>query len=381
LNDQPAVLDILVVDDDADVIRQLKELLPDSIGQHAVTWDYCGDFDEALKLLQRRRFDLLVSDIYRDRDKPNKNVSQGDVKARELVDEIRARRFCPVVLFTDGQVPAELVERPFVWSTDKAATNFQALLTEQIAAAIDTGLPHIARRIHDELDRYAGSYVWQFLAPHWEEMKASHNLDAANLERIIKRRAAVQFTHFEETADGAAERATSDPADFYLYPPISGTVRLGQIIRRKATKEFRVVLTPRCFLVKQPGQAAPRASHVLTALTIPAGELLKDAAWNAKEVDNDLRRRTAFPASKVAPPEGRYCFLPAFLEIPDLYCDLMQLESFGYQAIIEDFDHIAVLDSPYAEALQACLARLMGAVGLPELDPKRVAHLAVQKAG
>lgn len=197
------------------------------------------------------------------------------------------------------------------------------------------------------------------------------------LERIIRRRAAIQIGRIEGAAEEPVERETADPVDFYVYPPIGTSIRLGEVIRRKATNEFRVVLTPHCFLYTQPGQAAPRATHVLTTRTIPATEPHTTWKWPNKQeaIETDLRKRTAFLAGSVLPPEGRYCFMPAFLDIPDLYCDLFQIESIGYQSLIDDFDRIAVLDAPYAEALQAALAKLYGAVGVPVLNLDHVKHL------
>ncbi len=248
--------------------------------------------------------------------------------------------------------------------------DFDKILLRFITEAIDTGLPDIARSLHDELDRYAGSYLWQFLAERWEKLKKDSGLDRAKLERVIRRRAAVHLARFDGSGDDVAARQTVDPADYYIYPPISKFIRLGEVIRRKGTHELRVVLTPHCFLVVQPGQEAPRATHVLTAPTIPASDLREKWKWDGKEArDADqLRRRTSFPAANVGLPEGRYCFLPGFIDIPDLYCDLMQLESLGYKTIDEDFERIAVLDGPFAEALQACMTHLYGSVGVPSLS-------------
>jgi CheY-like chemotaxis protein len=374
-----ATYEVLVVDDDQEVLNQLAQLLPNKVGEDDIRWQFCAGFDEALTLLKIRRFDILLSDIYRNREQGRKNIEQGDVRARELVDEIRANRFCPIILFTDGQLPPELLHRPFVWATDKGTPDFQVKLSELITAAISTGLPGIARRLHDELDRYAGSYVWTFLAERWDILQDRHGLDALTLERIIRRRAAVQLARVDRAAESVAARTSVDPFDYYIYPPISESIRLGEIIRRKSTSEFRVVLTPHCFLVMQPGQDAPRATHVLTALAIPAEEFRANWKWESKEagIADQLRRRTSFPAERVGvnAPQGRYCYLPGFLEIPDLYCDLMQLESIGYKTVSDDFERVAVLDWPFAEALQATMDILYGSVGVPGLGPDSISHL------
>jgi CheY-like chemotaxis protein len=369
--------EILVVDDDKENIDQLKKLLPGTVGTAPVVWEYTDSFDDALAMLKRRRFDVLISDIYRGRDKGQKTIAEGDVRARGLVDEIRERRFCPIVLFTDGQVPEDLVNRPFVWSADKGATDFDRKLLALIEEAISTGLPEVARRLHDELDKYAGSYVWRFLADRWDDLRKKDGFDTAALERIIRRRAAIHLARVDGSGDDVTARAAIDPVDYYIYPPISKFIRLGEIIKRKGTSEFRVVLTPHCFLVVQPGEDVPRAAHVLTALTIPANDMRGDWKWAAKEdrIADELRKRTAFPASDVGRPSGRYCFLPGFLDIPDLYCDLMQIESLGFKTVIDDFERVAVLDWPFAEALQACITALYGTVGVPLLSGERVKHL------
>jgi hypothetical protein len=280
-------------------------------------------------------------------------------------------------LFTDGQVPENLVHRPFVWVGDKSGQLDKQLLG-QIRQAIATGLPAICKTLHDELDSYAGSYVWRFLADRWEELRDVYQLDIGMLAKVIRRRAAIQFNRLDIDDDqGPVERESGSPVDYYIYPPTSANLKLGEIVRRKATQEIRIVLTPHCFLIRQPGQEKPRATHVLTVKTETAGDLGKDWKWptNAAAVAEDLRRRTGFSASKLTPPEGRYYFLPGFLDIPDLYCDLFQLESVDYRTIVKDFDRLAVLDAPYAEALQAGISRFYGAVGVPNLDQQAVQHL------
>jgi CheY-like chemotaxis protein len=209
--------EVLVVDDDSEVLEQLRQLLPGAVGGNPIAWEFCGSFDDAVVLLQRRRFDILVSDIYRGRDKGQKNIAQGDARARQLVDEIRSRRFCPIILFTDGQLPTDLVQRPFVWSADKSNPTFGKLLEDRITEAIATGLPEVARKIHDEIDRYTGSYVWRFLAERWDDLKKDHGLNTATLERIIRRRASVHLARVDGSGVEVAARESIDPVDYYIY--------------------------------------------------------------------------------------------------------------------------------------------------------------------
>ena len=57
---------------------------------------------------------------------------------------------------------------------------------------IATGIPEIARKLHDELDCAAGSYLWGFLEDNWGALQ--DNLSAPDiLERLVRRRASIQI--------------------------------------------------------------------------------------------------------------------------------------------------------------------------------------------
>jgi CheY-like chemotaxis protein len=373
--DDTSVLEGLVIDDDVETLKQLTDLLPSEIGTFKIHWDFSQDFEEALQILARRRYDILISDIYRDRKSPHKTISEGDMGGRDIVEEMRAKRFCPIVLYTDGQVPPNLVSKPFVQSADKGHANIDQL-KQRVSELLDTGVPTIARRLHDELDRYAGSYLWEFLAEKWQALREKQGIDPSSLERLIRRRAAIQLGRIETGTNPPVERETADPADYYVYPPIGSTLRLGEILKRRGSDDFRVLLTPHCHLVIQPSSKVPRADYVLTARTLAANAVLNSKKWSTaeKQLLDELRKRTGVP-SQFGTPDGRYCFLPAFMDVPDLYCDLLQLESLPLPSVVRDFERIAVLDAPFAEALQASFGRLYSAVGIPNLELTRIAYL------
>lgn len=367
------VLNVLLVDDDEESLRLLGESVPGEIEGSSIRWERCGDFSDALRRIAERRFDIVVSDIYRNREGKEKKPATGDTQGVGILQDIRERRFCPVLLFTDGTWPSEPPEGPFLKYADKTPGNGQIL--EKLGELIRTGVPELAHQLHDELDRTSGSYLWQFLDSNWPELEASGLTHPAVLDRLVHRRASVQLGRLEDAANGPVERDHIEGAEFYLHPRIAAELRLGQIIERNG--EYRVVLTPHCHLVVQPGQANPRADFVLTAKTVAPAALFERhplrGGTEAERTDN-LRRRIESPAG-FGQPAGRYWFLPGFLAMPSLYVDLLQLESLPIQTALENWRSFAVLDIPFAEAFQSCFVRFYSAVGLPTLNPERFSDM------
>lgn len=369
------VLNILLIDDDPDSLQLLKESLPETVAGMTIRWEDCGSFEEAFQLVEDRRFDVVVTDIYRDRTSAKKNTVTGDPQGKTVLGEILDRRFCPVLLFTDGAFPEEPKEGPFVKLADKSMGNSQ--IVEKLEELIRTGIPELAHRLHDELDSTSGSYLWAFLDANWAALESGGLTQPVVLDRLIHRRAAVQFGRLQASGNGVVELPMVEGAEFYLSPRITQELRLGQIVERDG--EYRVVLTPHCYLVVQPKQDTPRADYVLTAKTATAQSLFETiplrGGTEAERIDN-LRRRIQSPAG-FGQPAGRYWFLPGFLAMPHLYVDLLQLESLPIRTVLDDWESFAVLDVPFAEALQSSFVRFYSAVGLPMLDPGRFTDMQV----
>jgi CheY-like chemotaxis protein len=370
-------LEVLLIEDDEETLRQFCESLPASIEGHPVYWDPCRAFPEALARMARRRYDLVVTDIYLDSPTGPKDLHPENAKALDIISAIRGVRFCPVVTFSSGSKPEGLREGPFVRFVDKAAGNQN--LVRMIAEVLRTGVPEIARRLHDDLDQAAGFYLWGFLENVWEKPESQQLKASDVLERLVRRRASVAIGRLDPTADYKAEVAQVKGVEFYLCPPISGAeFRCGEIIRdRTSRKIYSVILTPHCHLARQAGQEAPRADWVLMCATVPVQDVFaRDPVATKKEEKKlaELGRRLQSPA-RVGSPEGRYWFLPGFLEMPDLYCDLLQIRSEPIPELERNFERFAALDSPYAEGLQSCFTRLYSAVGLPKLDLDDFKHL------
>ena len=362
------------MDDEPEVLKQLVETLPTQLDGFDLVWDPCGTFEEGLARLESRRYDVVVTDMAF-RTKPG---APPDLRGMKTIEQIRGKRFCPIVAYSSRTKPEGLFEGVFLRFADKARGNDDIIA--KLREVLASGVPAIARRLHDELDGVGGHYLWEFLTKRWNDLKQIGSTTPEALERLLRRRAAIQIARLEE----GSEIDDVGASEFYIHPKISGEeLRLGEILKRKGSAQYRVVLTPHCHLKLQAGDKEPRAEFVLTVRTTTAQDEISKA-WDKKKGQFNLKkpegveeaaRRFIGSPPDLGIPKGRLWFLPRFLEMPDLYCDFMQVESLPLAAIKEDYEPFAVLDTPFAEALQARFAEFYSAVGTANLRPKEFLHL------
>ncbi|WP_148712761.1 response regulator [Corallococcus sp. AB030] len=369
-------IQVLLVEDSPDDMRQLKRDLPAVFHRHEleVAFHAAASFEEAAHMLsdKSRRYDLILSDTYRGEQ------SRGDAAVLDMVNDFRGNRFCPLVVFSASARPAELQPSAFVIWAEKAEDRGIEKAIEQMLA---TGIPQAARHLHDELDRLAGSYLWEFLEENWEQLKAGGHIRSEMMGRLVRRRAALQLAELVATEAGVQQVSEVHGLEFYIYPPLNLTqYSLGEIVRsRKNKNDVRVILTPHCYLALHPGQPVPRAEFIQTVKAVPVKSVLgEEKIGNAKAAlsqqrDKKLKSWVTPPSGQdVGKPEGRYWYLPSFLDIPHMYCDFMQTESLPYKLAREEFDSVCVLSPPYAESLQACYGAFYGAVGIPNVRPASI---------
>lgn len=366
---------ILLIEDDEATLGELLATVPEVLNDFHLSWEPCQKFDEAINKIKLRRYDLIVSDIYVDERGQKKSYSISETGAGEAITVVQKSRFTPMLAITDGSKPEDFPESPFIRFADKSNPDS---ISDELRLLLETGIPTIARRLHDELDQDASLYLWQFLQKNWQRL-APHN--PATLERLIRKRAAFQLGRLDLTLAPPAEVETVDGSEFYIYPPVTpDLLHLGEFLKKKDSNYFCVVLTPHCHLTTQPGDTQPRADFVLTVSAVDARELIttkypiKANGKTADEIKESIRKRIQGPAG-IGRPAGRYWFLPAFLDIPELYCDFLQVNSIEYSTLLRDYDQIAVIDTPFAESMQSSFVSFYSAVGTPNLDPARFMHL------
>jgi hypothetical protein len=369
-------LQVLLVEDDPEYMALLKRSLPEVFNQRQLeaTLHEAATFEVANTMIDdpSRRFDLILSDTFRGEHKYH------DVAVMAMIAKYKAGRFSPLVVFSASPRPQELTLQPFVMWADKAEPKG---IDTAIGKMLDTGVPQIARTLHDELDKLAGTYLWGFLDANWDRLVAGQLIDRDSLERLIRRRAALQLAEITYTPGGWQHLTEVNGHEVYVYPPVNQVrYSLGEVIRKRTdSNDIRVILTPHCYLNILGEQTVPRADFVVTVKTRPVASVLGEKLNNARTAGQDtlLKKIQTWinPPSheQVGKPEGRYWYLPKFLDIPHLYCDFLQLESLPYAQLEADYEELAVLTPPFAESLQACYGAFHGSVGIPPIKPASVA--------
>jgi CheY-like chemotaxis protein len=375
MNQQNTRLQVLLVEDEPEELMQYVRDFPEVFRSRGIEAKIhpCEDFDDAFERTSNHRYDLIVSDTYKG--------PHGDRDARVLrmVDNYRGTRFCPLVIYSSGVKPPDLQEGAFVLWADKAKSGD---IERAMNKLLDTNIPQLARQLHDDLDRTAGSYLWDFLEKQWQQLNEPSLLGARVLERMVRRRAAIQIGDVDPLS-GTAGVAKRHAPEYYVYPAFEPSCfNLGDVLRSKQdSTDWRVILTPHCHLLKQSDQEKPRADHVLLVKAVKAEVVLGGKLDNARMLEDltkkqkKLGRWAQSPAQTERRPEGRHWYLPSFLDIPHSFCDFMQVESISCEKVETDFERIATLISPYAEAMQSCFIGFYASVGLPDIQIESIMSL------
>lgn len=368
-------LNVLLVEDSEEDLKQIQRLLPGVLAKYGLTAsiDPRNDFDEGYKAIKNphARYDLIVSDTYRGA------TGKGDAAVLETIEEYKKGKFCPIVVYSSGIKPDSIVPSAFINWADKGTSGD---IERAIGEVLDLGIPQMAKSLHDELDKAAGSYLWGFLEREWNDLSSGTSKE--QLERIIRRRAALAISDLMPGSDKYIQVPNRYGLEYYIYPSLDqGYYSLGDIVRNKANKnDIRVILTPHCHLFKQPNAEKPRADYVLTAKTLPVADVLGEKLATAKTLEQSKQTKklevwARSPAKTEMPPDGRHWYLPKFLKIPHLFVDFLQIESVEYGVLESDFDRMATLAPPYSEALQTCFSGFYASVGIPVIDPESIRDL------
>jgi len=356
---------ILVVDDDPQIGRQVKEraeLLEDT-APYRLDVTSTERFDDALRLLEAAAFDLLIIDV---------RIGQGEADPDNEIGvrtlkEIQARRFIPTIFYTGlpGLVSHLMTALVRVVEKTEGIEKLLAIIDEFIA----TKLPQLNRALLAHIQQVQADYMWDFVAKHWTALSAER--DGLTLAYLLARRLSASLTSSqigklaEKLGHPRAELPQGDDvhaAEYYLIPSLATAPSLAGDIYAFGNAH-RVLLTPSCDLVQK------KCEYTLWADCMPLSETPEYKAWVADNSKN--KPLLALLRNNRNKQPDRYFFLPGAYTVPDLVVDFERLSHASYNDL-DQTQRIASLDSPFSELLLSRFARFFGRLGTPDLDTQLV---------
>lgn len=368
---------ILHVDDEEETRNNVKKYLEDEVipdwGPPTVT--SVSDFGEALGVLEAERFDLVILDVRHGSTDDEVDVEE-EAGVRTLAD-ISARRFVPVVFWTGLPGAVEDLASPLVRVGEK--TTRLPTLKKLIDESFATGLPALNRGLRRLIENEQREYMWGFVAENWDELvqiedhTAVAYLLARRLARSISGPGIVALAReLGESPEALVPGKDIHPVEMYIKPPLTdGELLVGDLLHGRCEERegWWLVLTPSCDLLNE------KADFVLLAATDPLMEHRTVQAW----IDADGKGPTKTARNKVdglirqktGGQDDRWLYLPAAVTLPDLVADMQQLKSVPC-ADARALDHIASLDSPFAESAVNRFNRYYGRIGTPDFDAQPI---------
>jgi CheY-like chemotaxis protein len=366
---------ILFVDDDSEICDQAKEFLeeePINSAGDCLRVKTITDFDDALIELEKRRFDILVLDVRLE----SGPVIQKD-KGRYILEDIKRRRFIPVVFYTalPNQVrDEETARQPLVQIVEK--TQGVERLLDVLKDILLTDIPLVNRALIHHLETVQRNYMWDFVTVHWKQL--GEVSDRVALAYLLARRLAMSLSGpgIQQLARDLGDSTGADtikdrlhPMQYYVMPPVEPAPMAGDLYQGQIGEQtgYWVLLTPSCDLVT----GRRKAKWVLFARCPLLTEQEEYQIWH-KSLPNPTpkskgRLEALLKNNRQGTQSERFYFLPGALILPDLVVDFQQLTTLPENQM-DNLKRLASLDNPFAEALLALFARYFGRIGTPDLD-------------
>jgi len=371
---------ILAVDDQPQQLQSIERELEDQLrADGEANLDYelicLPTFDLAMDALDRERFDLVILDI---RQEAAGHKSADATAGLDLYAKIRERRFVPVIFFTavPNNVDAAL-EEPFVAVVSK---DHLPELPVVVARMLTGALPKLVRALEAEVTDVTRQFLGEFAADNWSTLQLYDHLDLAHLltARLAyslrtdsPHRLAAQLLATDVVAVDISNTPNHDvahPGRWYIYPPLRPELPLtGAVIYIDSADDeehagWWLVISPACDIIQR------KVNFLLMARATKLSESVKFSEWRTSQG----KRKTTMNMMRGGEP--RYQFMPSFMRIPNLVVDFQDVWAAPVgvdvpgPALATKNDIVAVLDSPFAEAVLTRYSHYRGRIGTPDLD-------------
>jgi CheY-like chemotaxis protein len=365
---------LLVVDDDDDICANIKEFLEsEHINNIGLSVETITDFSQALQVLEAQRIDLIILDVRMG----DYTIIQDEEVGRVTLESIKARRFVPVIFYTGLPNLVEHFRSDLIQIVTKGSDGLESLL-QAVKEIFQSRLPTINRALIRHIEEVQRRYMWDFVAQNWPELGEIN--DQSELAHLLARRLAISLSvdeiqALETELSGMLNHSKTEtdvvhPITYYIIPPLSKFPQPGDLYLKiiKNISSYWVVLNPACDFVVHKDKC--KVEHILLAATNKLSQSPEFTSWfNDQKRENRSKLEKLIRDNREGGQPDRYFFLPGVLNIPDLIIDLQRIESINYDDFkSQEWDRVASLDSPHAEAFQSKFSRYFGRIGKPDLN-------------
>lgn len=366
----------LIVDDDEEILEMLKETFESEgfLEGSIISCVTAKNFKEALVLVENSSFDLLVLDLQDDTDDDAGSDSYGGEK---ILSSLKQHQFTPVVFHTGYAEKIKELEGRFVRVVRKGAHED---LSAAIKYSFDTKLPSLIKYIREEQRKY----LWEHVESG--EISPDDLSEEGEVAYLLARRLASSMSSssirkfFNPEHDPSSEKI--HPVEYYIYPPVSYRIGLGDIFVDIAAGEYYLAVNPACDF------AQGKVDNVLLVRCallkdIPEFSTIRELVVQKTAISNvkrgELKGIIADNRKLSGMQPERYKFLPGTSFIPHLVADFqilspVRLDELGTPG---RYNRVATVDSPFAEAIQAKFARYYGRFGVPDIDSEKLVAMLI----
>lgn len=351
-------LRILYVDDDIENFNDLKDLLfGRTVNGYRITIDSELDFEQAVA--RSMNYHLIILDLFK-----GNAMAGGTDKGSNVFSDIHSFVFVPIIFYSAN--PASVVHlRSQVVGVANKLDDVSSLLSE-IERLTKHNLPLLKEEVHTFIENEFKKYFWDTI--HQKKAMFPPESDDFSLGYMLLRNLADTLSRDnirQILGDDSIKENKVHPMEFYIYPTDpTKEFQTGEILRHKENNDEYVVLTPSCDFIKRADNKR-KVDYVLLLKTILLTDTEEYKKYkHAQNRENTDKLKKLIDSGK----SDRYFFLPGTPFIENRVIDFQNKEVITYEQLVENFERIAKLDSPYAQSMAATYSRYYNRIGFPDID-------------
>lgn len=347
-------LKVLFIEDDENLGKNLKKNFEGSlISSYTLKTEVVNIFETGISKINDSDFDLIILDLYKDRD------AKDEEAGIKVLDAIRKTAFIPVIFYTGHAYKISTLISEIVGVVSKG-DGIEAL-TEEIKRIINSKIAVLKSQIYRHLRESLRKYFWETVDA--DKRVFVPGKSDVSLGYLLLRRFANSLSKEnvkQILGDDKIKTDKAHPMEFYIFPASEGEYEAGEILFRENI--FYTVLTPTCDFIEE-GTRKRKVGKVLLAVA----QDLKETEFYKKYQSSKEKQKDSFTLLIESRKGDRYFFLPGTPFIPNLLLDFQNKLMCDYQEL-KKFSRIAKLDDPYAQSMISSFIRYYNRIGFPDID-------------